>query len=275
MAGEQEHRLIPNNYEPGVTDGAPGFRWERPSQFPPLPEAAIPGIEISAMPRIELRSSLDQALEAYRTRPHTRELITEFHGALWRQIGAIAGVNIAVPVFESQKDIKEQEGRGKGIIFVPEGHAAQNQRLRIVSALSKIVGNEFVPNNWSVQDDNSVTNDVLHTGYRWVDMAINAPHANTSDQSAGDLMKKSKPEEGADGMNLSEYVIAGLQSKLVTGKYLDEVKTWVRLLESRHEDFIVYTKFNPDGRLHVRSSFGPLYLYRGLGVRFSSGMKSF
>lgn len=65
---------------------------------------------------------------------------------------------------------------------------------------------------------NRVRNGKLHAGYRWVEMAVDAPYRNTTEEQATDLTKKGGSEVEADGMNFSEYAIAGFQLKLITGR---------------------------------------------------------
>lgn len=239
---------------------------ELPKDEQPIAEAQAP-----AAPRIEVVSApLDKALSEYRTKPHTPELITDFQRVLWGEISRVAGVDVVVPVvLESPKEIEEKERKGKGIILVPDAYAQQAQRPLIAAAF-RLVNNGYVPKHWSMQADNSVTNDLIHTGYRWIDMSIDAPHTGTNEQQARNAARK----EGAEGINHSEYVIAGLQSKLVSGKYLDQDRTWIRELGSSSDGRVVRSCFDPSGYLGVVSVLSPRDRGGGLGARFSSGVKS-
>lgn len=228
-----------------------------------------------ATPRIEIKSPLDQAIEEYNSKPHTPELITAFNIVLWEQLSEIAGVDVVVPVISQseQARIAESETRGKGVILIPQGYEAQDQR-RLIGAAFKLVGNSYVPSHWSVVAGNPVKNDIVHVGYRLVDMQINAPYLKTNEEQAKDLMKKGKLEEGSEGMNESEYLIGALQSKLLTGQYLDQGSTWSRLLSSSHDGQVVRARFGPYGDLDVFSDLGPEYRDGVLGARFSSGVKT-
>ena len=222
-------------------------------------------------PRIEVVSGpLEQALSEYRTKPHTAELITSFQKVLWGEISRITGVDVVVPmVAESQQDIEKREKKGKGIILVPEQFAGQAQRPLITAAF-KLVNNGYVSGHWSMGSNNLVKNDILHTGYRWIDMQIDAPHTSTNEKQARNAAKK----ERVDGINHSEYTLAGLQSKLVTGNYLDQDKTWIRELSSSDSGRVVYSRFDSLGDLRVHSGLYPRRRDDRLGARFSSGAKS-
>ena len=82
-------------------------------------------------------------------------------------------------------------------------------------------------------------------------------------------MGKGKPEEGSEGMNLSEYALAGLYSKLLKGKYLDE-PTWSRLLSSSVDGQVVHAHFHSDGNFGGLSHLESESSYDFLGARFSS-----
>lgn len=245
---------------------------ELPERFPEAQASQAPR-QVESAPRIEVKPPLAQAIEDYRAKPHTPELITGFQKVLWAQISEISGIDMVVPVVaETQRDIEAKENKGKGIIFVPETFAGQAQRPLIAAAF-KLIDNEYVPNNWSMQADNPVKNDIVHAGYRFVDMQIEAPNLKTNEKQARDLTGRGKPEEGAEGMNLSEYALAGFYSKLLTGRYLDE-PTWSRLLSSSDDGRVVDASFYPRGSFYVSSALEPGHRNVGLGARFSSGVKT-
>lgn len=231
-------------------------------------------INVAVAPRIEIKPRLAQAIEDYRVaKTHNPELVTSFNTALWAQIAEITGVNVQVPGCPGTEQlIKEMEEKGKGIIFIPEEYAGQAQRY-LIGAAFKLIDNSYVPDHWSMQPDNPVKNDRVHVGYRFVDMQIEAPNLRTNEKQARDLMGKGKPEEGSDGMNLSEYSLAGLYSKLLTGRYLDE-PSWSRLLSSSDDGRVVDAYFNPRGYFSVSSDWSPEDRNGNLGARFSSGVNT-
>ncbi len=240
----------------------------------PLEAAVSPSAKVveSTAPRIEIKPPLAQAIKEYK-KTRTPELITAFNTVLWDQITQISGVDVSVPAYPGiEQQIKEMEARDKGLIFIPEQYAEQAQRP-LVAAAFKLLGNEYVPNNWSMQPDNPVKNDIIHVGYRFVDMQIEAPNLRTNEKQARDLMGRGKQEEGSEGMNLSEYALAGLYSKLLTGQYLDE-GTWSRLLSSSDGGRVVRAGFYSHGDFDVDSGLGPEDRDDDLGARFSSGVKT-
>lgn len=214
---------------------------------------------------------LNRVVADYGTKPHTPELVNAFQTVLWTTIGGITGVEVVVPaVAESLDVIAKQERAGKGLIFVPVEYARQAQRPLIAAAFRVLVDNEYVPGHWSMQEDNPVKNDLVHSGFRWVDMAIDAPHTGTNERQARDEAEK----ESSEGINLSEYLLAGLYSKITIDRYLDQVRTWSRLLGSSRGGQVIFVGFYPDGFLRVNSNLDPQDRDDVFGARFSQGVKS-
>ena len=148
-----------------------------------------------------------------------------------------------------------------------EGFVEQEERHKIARAF-EVIDNAFFPRHWSAQKDNPIKNDKLHVGYRAVDMQLDAPYLKTDEEV---LLREMERQE-AEGMNLSEYDLANLVSKLTTGHYLDE-KTWSRIPASSGGGRIVCANVGGDGDLYVDSGLLPQYQVGYLGGRFSLGVK--
>lgn len=117
------------------------------------------------------------------------------------------------------------------------------------------------------QKDNAVTNDKNSSGWFDYEVSIDAPYLDTTE---GQLMDKIS-KDGREILSLNQYIVAGQDSELLTGKYLDEDETWVRL-GSRHVGHVVSADFSRGGCLYVGWFLGSDYHYPYLGGR-SSGVK--
>lgn len=217
-------------------------------------------------PRIEVRSVLETAGKEYgKKKLHTPEEIHRYNQVLWNAIGHVNGEVVIAPVLSgTKKDIELHEKQGRGILLVAEGYSEQRERHKIARAFGEILGNTFVPSHWSTQVDNPVKNDALHTGYRAVDMQLEAPNTKTTE----DMLSERMQEAHAEGMNHSEYLLASLMSKLTTGHYLDE-KTYSRLSGSSRGGHVVGAGFGEYGGLDVDSLLYPQNQNDNLGGRFS------
>ena len=98
----------------------------------------------------------------------------------------------------------------------------------------------------SVQKDNSVTNDENPSGWFDYEAAIDSPYRDTNEKQL--IEKVTKDERKL--LSLNQYIIAGQDSKLLTGEYLDEDRTWVRL-GSRDDGRMVRAYFSRNGYLRV------------------------
>lgn len=78
-------------------------------------------------------------------------------------------------------------------------------------------------------EENTVTNEVDHSGWRYTESTVAAPNLNTTEKQLKDKFQK----VGREGLTLTEYIIASQDAKVLEGKYFDKDATWFRLLGSR------------------------------------------
>lgn len=83
--------------------------------------------------------------------------------------------------------------------------------------------------------------------------SINAPFLGTDETRAREVIAG----KHRLAQTLNVYGEAGQQSKLRAGQFLDEVKTWVRVLASRVNGQVLDVRFYPNGRLGVGWYWGP------------------
>lgn len=204
---------------------------------------------------------LAQIIEAYQNQPHTPELVTQTHQAIWQARGELIGATyIVIPSPYTQEQLGDLEANGKRVGYLPAEVATQQTRHKLGEMFPKMQSH-------SVQEGNSVTNDENPSGWFDYEAAIDAPYLDTKEK---ELMEKIK-KDGRRILTLNEYIVAGQDSKLFTGQYLDETRTWVRL-GSRDDGRVVDASFRRDGRLDVYSALDAGNRHPVLGGR-SSGVK--
>lgn len=207
------------------------------------------------------RTPLDITVSEYQTQPHTPELVTQTHQAIWQARGELVGATYEViPCPYTQEELADLEANGKRIGYLPAELATRRMRHNLGEMFPKMQSH-------SVQEGNSVTNDRDPFGWFDYEANIDAPYLDTKEKQLTDRVTK----DGRKLLSLNQYIVAGQDSKLFTGQYLDEGRTWVRL-GSRHGGRIVYAYFGSDGGLCVHWRLGSDYHSPYLGGR-SSGVK--
>lgn len=212
-------------------------------------------------------SRVARIITEYKTGPNIPEILTATFQQIWEiraaQVADLLGKPLApvAPVDRTKEEIARLEKEGRMLGYVPPELATQEKRHILGAMFPKMQSH-------SVQRGNSVTNEVARSGWFDYEAAIDGPYPNLTE----DGLKRTLAQKGRPGMNATEYVIAGQDSKAFTGKYLDQDITWSRLPGSRLEGRVVGAGFYPGGRLFVRSFLGPGLHIPGLRGR-SVGVK--
>lgn len=215
------------------------------------------------MPASEARevNPLTAVVEAYQNLPHTPELITQTHQAIWQARGELVGVSFEVtPCPYTQEQLADLEASGKRLGYLPPELATQETRHKLGKMYPKMQSH-------SVQEGNSVSNDGNPSGWFDYEAAIDAPYLDTKEKQLKERVAKDEREL----LTLNQYIVAGQDSKLFTGQYLDETETFVRLASSR-DGRMVRAGFGPGGHLGVDSGLDADLHDPYLGGR-SSGVK--
>lgn len=204
---------------------------------------------------------LSIAVSEYQTQPHTPELVTQTHQAIWKARGELIGATYEVIPFPyTQEQLADLEANGKRIGYLPAELATQQTRHKLGEMFPKMQSH-------SVKEGNLVTNDENPSGWFDYEAATDAPYLDTKEDQLMDKIKR----DGRRILTLNEYIVAGQDSKLFTGQYLDETTTWVRL-GSRSDGRMVYARFRRGGGLDVRWDLDADDHYPHFGGR-SSGVK--
>ena len=200
----------------------------------------------------------------------TPEFVTSAFQQIWKARGESAGLELTVtPCDRTPEELAELAKNGRRIGYLPETLMAQQDRPLLARIFPQL-------GSHSVQEGNSVTNEVNRSGWFDYESAVDAPYRNTTEDQLRAAIETESKRIGRElaGMNVSEYIVAGEDSKLFTGKYLDHgANTWSRLLGSRRDGRVVRADFDSLGRLDVRWRLGSRYRYPSLGGR-SVGVKS-
>lgn len=114
-----------------------------------------------------------------------------------------------------------------------------------------------------VQNVDREGNPVRLFGHLRTEATIDAPHTRTNEDQARQIIANLDRQ----GQTLNVYAEAGNQSKLLTSRYLDEIKTWVRVLNSRLRGQVVNAHFLPYGYCHVGWHLWPDGVRDSMGVR--------
>lgn len=201
-------------------------------------------------------------IEEYRKTPTSPEKVTAFWQAFWAENGGRIGSSISVPkcLFTSEQ-LRNMRKKDKGPIYIPEEFSTQETR--------HLLGKMFPEmRSHSVEEENSVTNEVQNFGWRGFDMSVDAPHLETNESQLKSALVSNEEKEPT----LNEYIIAGQASKLLTGKYLDEGATISRIFGSRGDGNVVGACFDSGGDLSIGWSLLPGSCDENLGGRGSSGV---
>lgn len=205
--------------------------------------------------------SVDHAVTEYKSKPLTPELVTKVHRTIWSKRGRLIGQTYEVtPCPYTSKELADLEHQGRRVGYLPPQLATQQNR--------HLLGEMFPGmRSDSVQEDNPVTNDENPSGWFDYETSIDAPYLNTTEPQLRETVAK----EGREPLTLNQYIIASLDSELLTEQYLDEGATAARL-GSRHGGRVVSAYFDQDGHLSVGWGLEPGGHYQWVGGR-SSGVK--
>jgi len=206
-------------------------------------------------------NSVDQAVDAYKSQLRTPELVTKVHQIIWNERGRLVGQTFELPPCPyTQNELKTLEEQGKRVGYLPPQLSTQQGRHLLDGMFPNLQSH-------SVREGNTVTNEQNQSGWFDYETSNDAPYLNTTEPQ----LRKRVAEEGRCLLNLNQYIIAGQDSKLLTGHYLDENATLTRL-GSCVEGRVVGANFDRGGYLNIIWLLESDVRYRRLGGR-SSGVK--
>ena len=173
-----------------------------------------------------------------------------------------AGVNLEFSIPQcpyTQEELLKLEAEGRRVGYLPKELSTQKSRHLMAIIWPSMQSH-------SIQEENTITNEGKPSGWFDYESATEAPYTETNEYQLKDEFKR----QGRKGLNLNQYIVAGQDSKLFTGEYLDH-STWVRLLGSRDGGSVVYAFFPAGGLLNVYWNMNPRDHHFSFGGR-SSGV---
>jgi len=170
--------------------------------------------------RIDL--DLKIAIEDYRSKLHTPELISNTWRLIWRAWGYKLNLLIKTPDCNiSQTELTELENQGLMLVYIPPKLAAPED-VFLLNALFHLNNNPLMYKNLNYQNINN------NGGWYDIEKSIDAPNANMNEAELIGLFIAKK----RDPQRFNTYVIGSQASKLLTGNYFDE-KTHSLIIGSR------------------------------------------
>jgi len=223
---------------------------------------------IIAAARFELRAKRDlddfsfpeapiliKMLQEFKTGFLIPELVTKTFQAIWNTRGEEAGIEIIVsPCDRTREELIALQSADRRIGYIPE----QVMRSQDYPLLNKMFncGNYY----HSIDFEDLVTNKVDRSGWFDYEAKIDAPYIDTTNKQLREVIASEgeRLKMNLSGMNVNEYIVASQDSKLFTGKYLDEYLdegfTLSRLLGARlggSRGGVVASQFRSDGLLGI------------------------
>lgn len=239
---------------PGVAKAVAGLREEMSAQLRaqygtddvPLPNQPTPAKKDRPQDVLAL------AVSEFKAGPLTPELVTKTFQTIWQVRAESAGIEVVVaPCDRTKEELAELTKAGRGIGYLPEQLSAQQDHVLFAKMFPRL-------GSYGLQEGNLVANEVDRSGWFDYEVSVNAPYRNTTEDQLREAIEAEGKKLGRDlaGMNVNEYIVASEDSKLFTGKFLDQESgdgTWtlVRLLGSRGDSKVVYAGFSSDGDLYV------------------------
>ncbi|WP_432842243.1 hypothetical protein [Dactylosporangium sp. CA-092794] len=175
------------------------------------------------------------AREMFGPEPEMPEEMTRLHRVIWRIRGEAVGATFDVaPCPYPAEEIAALRRNGCRLAYLPAELATQEGR--------HVLGRMFpAMRSFSTLADNVITNDFDPSGWFDYEAAIACPYLGTDERQLLDDVTAA----GRGLLNLNQYVVAGQDSKLLTGRLLDEGGTWIRA-RSRIDGRLVSARFDGD-----------------------------
>ncbi|MCU1394822.1 MAG: hypothetical protein JWM34_3250 [Ilumatobacteraceae bacterium] len=175
------------------------------------------------------------SIRAFATLTPTADAATRIHQAIWAERGTSVAMTFAVPACPyTSGELVELRSAGREVAFIPPEVATQSDR-HILGLMFPLMG------CYSLHADNVVPNDANYSGWFDYEAAIDAPWGDTDEG----LLIEHVGAAGRNLMSLNQYIVASQDSRLLTGRYLDERRSWSRI-GARVSGRVVAVRFDGD-----------------------------
>ncbi|GAA1835720.1 hypothetical protein GCM10009836_12690 [Pseudonocardia ailaonensis] len=176
-----------------------------------------------------------QALDEPRGGELTPAHLTALHQRIWTARGEIAGLRLVVaPCPYTADELAQLDRAGRRVGYLPPAVATRATR--------HLLGVIFPAMDcYSLHPDTEVENIGGRPGWFDYEAAIDAPYPGTDE---AELLEQ-VGAEGRELLSMNQYIVAAQDSRLFTGHYLDERRTWPRI-GIRVSGRIVCARFDGD-----------------------------
>ncbi|GAA1857511.1 hypothetical protein GCM10009836_42150 [Pseudonocardia ailaonensis] len=162
--------------------------------------------------------TLEDAMAAYRANPTDPDVVTSAFREIWRERAAAAGtVHDVPPCPYTAAELAAVDAAGRRVGYLPAELATQRTRHRLAAIFPLL-------RSFALFEGNPVTNLDNPSGWFDYDAGTDAPYLGSDEH---DLVA-AVAAEGRTLASLNQYIVATQDSKLLTGRYLDERVTWSR-----------------------------------------------
>ncbi len=165
--------------------------------------------------------TLNGAVLAFVDAPTDPDAATQAFREIWRERGERIGAIYDVPACPYTADeLRALDAAGRRVGYLPPEMATQATRHLLAKIFPLL-------QSYALFERNPVTNRDNPSGWFDYDSPEEAPYLNTDAPS----LIEAVTSEGRWLASLNQYVVASQDSKLLTGRYLDEGRTWSRLAQ--------------------------------------------
>lgn len=223
---------------------------------------------------ITLARTAELAAAEYGKNPSNPQRYWNHQEAHWRFNGHAMGLapSDLVVAEVPWTEVQMRQFMGKGLRgLLTEKHDTPFYLPEVVSGkegLSRL-GKAYPWMGWddeyiaAIQNVDREGREIVLSGHLRTEAAIDAPYRKTNEEQATDILARL----GRRGHTINSYAEAGNQSKLLTGKYLDGKRIFIRVMLSRARGWVVNTYFNLVGRCRVFWFLSPGHAVDILGIR--------
>ncbi|MCW0213113.1 MAG: hypothetical protein OJJ54_07125 [Pseudonocardia sp.] len=149
----------------------------------------------------------------------TADGLTRLHQRLWTERGNRIGRDLTVPPCPYTADELAALAAGNRRVGYLPPEVATRATRHLLGAMFPAM------DCYSLQPDNEVENLVTRPGWFDYEAAIDAPYGDTTEAE----LRRRVADDGRELLNLNQYIVAAQDSRLFTGHYLDERRTWPRI----------------------------------------------
>jgi len=150
---------------------------------------------------------------------HDPAVVTRAFREIWRARGEQLGAEFPVPDCPySAAELAGLARQRRRPGYLPAGLATQDGRALLATLFPALC-------SWAAVEDSVVVNDRDAWGWFDYETDVEAPHAGTAQNELLDVTA----DGGPTLLTLNQYIVAGHDTLLATGRYLDEGGTWSRV----------------------------------------------